>query len=77
MTISFLVVNRRQIIDRRMAAVRVVPPFDEVEYRHARRGLGFEAGAIKELALEGGKETLAQTLSKQSPTEPIEGRTPA
>ena len=37
----------------------VVPPFDEVEHRHARLSLGFETGTVKELALEGGEKTLA------------------
>jgi hypothetical protein len=26
----------------------VVPPFDEVEHRHARLSLGFETGTVKE-----------------------------
>ena len=58
-TISFLVVNGRQIIDRGMAAVRVIPSFNKLEGRHACFDLGFETAPVKQLALEGGKETLA------------------
>ena len=42
-----------------MAAMRVVPPFDEFEDRHARLDLGFEAGAVEQFAFERGEETLA------------------
>ena len=61
-----------------MASSRVVPALDELEERHARLGLGGELAARQELALEGGEEALATlALSWASPTEPIEGRTPA
>src|SRR3977135_3294946 len=39
--------------------MRVIPSFDKLEDRHACFDLGFEAAAVKQLALEGGKETLA------------------
>ena len=56
---KFSRVNRRQIINRRMAAVRVIPSFDKLEDRQACFDLGFETAPVKQLALEGGKETLA------------------
>jgi hypothetical protein len=60
-----------------MAAMRVVPAFDEVEDCHAGLDLGLETTPVEQLAFERGEKALAQALSKQSPTEPIEGRTPA
>ena len=57
--------------------MRVVPAFDELEDRHAGFDLGFEAAAVEQFAFEGGKEALAHGVVEASPTEPIEGRTPA
>ena len=55
----------------------IVPPFDEVEHRHARLGLGFEAGTVKELALEGGEKTLAhgvvETIADRAHRRPDSG----
>src|ERR1700761_4070271 len=42
-----------------MAAMRVVPPFDEFEDRHARLDLSFEVAPVKQFAFEGGEEALA------------------
>jgi hypothetical protein len=38
--------------------------------------LSAEVAAVEQLALERSEKALAHALSKQSPTEPIEGRTP-
>ena len=45
-----LVVDRRQIVERGMATMGVVPPFNEVEDRWARLGLGREAASVEQLA---------------------------
>jgi hypothetical protein len=42
-----------------MAAMRVIPSFNELEDSHACFDLGLETALVKELAVEGGKETLA------------------
>jgi hypothetical protein len=42
-----------------MAAMRVVPAFDEIEHRRAGLDLGFETLAVEQLALEGREKTLA------------------
>ena len=71
------VANRREIVERGMAPTRVVPALDELEYRHPRLDLGLEAAARQQFAFRGREEVSHIALSKQSPTEPIEGRTPA
>src|ERR1700730_11243646 len=53
------VVDRREIVERGMAAMRVVPTLDEVEHHHAGLDLGFETLAVEQLAFEGGEEALA------------------
>ena len=59
-----------------MTAGRVVPALDELEACHAGLALGRERAPIEQLAFECGEEALATiALSKQSPTDPIEGRT--
>jgi hypothetical protein len=60
-----------------VSPARVVEALDEVEDGHLGLRLGPESAAVQELALEGGEEALAQRISYASPTEPIEGRTPA
>jgi hypothetical protein len=60
-----------------MTAARIVEAFDEGERCIARLGRCLEPAASEKLALERGEEALAQALSYVSPTEPIEGRTPA
>jgi hypothetical protein len=42
-----------------MAAMGVVPAFDELEDCHAGLALGFEAAAVEQCAFERGEETLA------------------
>ena len=49
-------------IERRMAATGVVPAFDEVEHGQASIGLGAEAFAIQQLALERREEALAERV---------------
>src|ERR1700686_2849860 len=57
--------------------MRVIPAFDKLEDRHAGFDLGFEAAAVKQLALEGGKETLAhgvvETVSHRAHRRPHPG----
>ena len=55
----------------------VTQAFDEIEDRHRGLDLGLETAPVEQLAFEGDEKALAYALSKQSPTEPIEGRTPA
>ena len=57
--------------------MRVIPSFDKLEDRDACFDLGFEAAAVKQLALEGGKETLAHGVVETVADRDIEGRTPA
>jgi hypothetical protein len=46
-----LVRNRRaRVSESGVPTMRVIPAVDEVEHRHARLGLGFEAGAVEQLA---------------------------
>src|SRR6202795_2237206 len=47
--------------------MRVIPSFDKLEDCHAGFDLGFEAAAVKQLALEGGKETLAHGVIETVP----------
>ena len=42
-----------------MAAMRVVPSFDEFKDGHARLDLRFEVAPVKQFAFEGGEEALA------------------
>ena len=55
----------------------VVPALDEIEDRDAGLGLGLEAPPAEQLHSRVAKKLSHMALSKQSPTEPIEGRTPA
>ena len=45
-----------------MAALGIVPAFDELEDCHARFDLSFEAAAVEQFRFEGGKETLAHRV---------------
>jgi len=54
-----LEVNGRQVVQAGVAAVRVVPSFDELEDGGAGFSLAREAVAIDELAYEGSEEALA------------------
>src|ERR1700693_2236489 len=47
--------------------MRVIPSLDKLEDRHASFDLGFEAAAVEQLALEGGKETLAHGVVETVP----------
>src|SRR6202171_1532668 len=47
------------IVERRMAPMGIIPPFNEVEDCHAGLSLGLEAAAVEEFAFEGGKKTFA------------------
>src|SRR5579875_2823609 len=54
-----LVIDRRPIVERGMAAVGVVPSLDEIKDRAARLGLGLEAPPAEQFAFQGGEEALA------------------
>src|SRR5215470_10489097 len=45
-----------------MTPARVIPAFDEIEYRHPRLDLGLEAAALEQLAFERGEKTLAHRV---------------
>ena len=45
-----------------MATVRVIPPFDVLEDRHAGLGLRRERALVDELAFEGGEEALGHRV---------------
>ncbi len=76
-SIDRFVIARRLVVERGVAAVRIVPTFDEVEDCHPRLDLGFKPAALKQLAFQRGKETLAPRVIKTVAIDPIEGRTPA
>src|SRR6266446_5257370 len=50
------------IVERRVAAMGIVPAFDKVEDCHARFDLSFEAAAVEQFAFERGKEALAHRV---------------
>src|SRR3990170_1656691 len=52
----------RQVVERRMAAPRVVPALDEVEDRKAGLGRRAEAVTVEQLALERREEALAERV---------------
>ena len=52
------IADRRLVVQARMPPVRVIPALDEVEDSHPGLGLGGEAAAVQQLALEGGEEAL-------------------
>ena len=54
----------------------VIPSLDELEDGSARLVVVVEVRAVEQLAFEGAKKLSAMALSKQSPTEPIDGTTP-
>src|SRR5215471_11274823 len=45
-----------------MTAARVIPAFDEIEYRHACLDLSFEAATLEQLAFERGEKALAHRV---------------
>src|SRR4030095_6036338 len=57
-----LELDRRHVIERRMATHRVIPALDEVEHRHAGLRRRPKRHAIEQLALERREETLAQGI---------------
>src|SRR5208282_5165272 len=57
-----LVVDRREIVERGMTPMWVVPALDELEQRHARIGWGLEAAAREQLAFQGREEALAHRV---------------
>ena len=65
--------------------MRVIPPFDEIKQSPFCCGPGLEGASLQQLPFQRSEETLAHRVrargqasrSKQSPTDPIEGRTPA
>src|SRR5438477_11247574 len=50
------------IVERRVAAMGIVPAFDKVEDCHARFDLSFEAAAVEQFTFERGEETLAHRV---------------
>src|SRR6266436_8627698 len=56
---------------------RIIPTLDVAEAGHLGLGLGCEPAAAEQLGLEGGEEALGHGVVEASPTDPIEGRTPA
>src|SRR5208283_2048966 len=56
------VVDWRQIVESGVAAMGVVPALDELEQRHARRGLSVETAAVEQLAFERGEKALAHGI---------------
>src|SRR5712692_8736609 len=50
------------IVERRVAAMGVVPAFDELEDCHAGLDLGFEAAAVEQFTFERGEEALAHRV---------------
>jgi hypothetical protein len=60
-----------------MAAMRVVPTLDEIEHREAGLDLGLRLWRLSSSHSRVAKKLSHMALSKQSPTEPIDGRTPA
>src|SRR5215472_13192656 len=45
-----------------MTAARVIPAFDEIEYRHACLDLGLEAATLEQLAFERGEKAFAHRV---------------
>src|SRR6266567_2893996 len=64
--------ERRDLPERRMATVGVVPALDELEYDRHRLRLRVEAMLRQQLALQGGEERLAHRV-----VEAVAGRTHA
>jgi hypothetical protein len=71
----FVVIGDR-IVEDGVTTMRVIPALDELVHRLARLGLSAEVAAVERLAFERSEKLSHIALSKQSPTEPIEGRTP-
>ena len=56
------VIDWREIVERRMAAMRVVPTLDEIEHCHAGLELVFETLPVEQLAFEGSEKALAHRI---------------
>src|SRR5208282_4997785 len=56
------VVDRRQVVERGVTPMGVVPALDELEHCHARLDLGPKAAAGEQLALQGREEALAHRV---------------
>ena len=69
--------DRRDVAQRRVPTLRDVPALNELEYDRASLSLRVKPMLREQLALQCREERLALALSKQSPTEPIDGHTPA
>ena len=54
------------MVERRVAAMRVVPTLDEIEHRYAGHDLGFETLAVEQLAFESGEEALGPGVIEAS-----------
>src|SRR5713226_9589330 len=67
------VVDGRLIVERGVTPVRIVPTLDEVEDRHPRLDLSLEATAVEQLALQGGKKTLAHRVIETIAYRPHRG----
>jgi len=74
--VSLFIADRQQIVQAGMPPVRVVPAFDEVEDGHPGLDLGREAPAVQQLALEGGKEALAEGIDAPIAVKRLAGRRP-
>jgi hypothetical protein len=57
-----LVIDRRQIVERGVAAMRVIPALNEIKDRDAGFDLGLEAAAVEQLAFERGEKALAHGI---------------
>ena len=56
------ILHGREVAEGGMPAARVIPALDEAEDGHPGLGLGAEAAAVEQLALERGEEALAQRI---------------
>lgn len=69
--------GRAQVAQGGMATMRVVPGLEKFEERGPRLGVAAETMSLEQLAFEVARKLSQRALSKQSATEPIEGRTPS
>src|SRR5689334_11551802 len=54
----YLVLCGREVAQRGVTPLRVVPTFDEVKDRHLRLVMGLERTAVQQFAFQGGEEAL-------------------
>ena len=71
------VVDRRQIVERGVAAMGVVPALDEIEDPMRASTWVLKRCRLSRSHSRVAKKLSHMALSKQSPTEPMDGRTPA